>query len=74
MRKFVTHRAVVPVRIEVELRDGFYYATSPWADREKHGLVTARSKTESAAVRDVLMIAGFASPQVEVPESTSALA
>ena len=72
MRRAVTVRATIPVHVEIELKEGWYYATTPWASREKHGLVTIRSRDQEVAVQEAIRAAGYTLPDVEVKVSTSA--
>lgn len=72
MKRIVRTRASVPVHVEVELKEGWYYATTPWAAKDKTGLVTVRSRDEEVAVHEVMRAAGYIVPSVQPPVSTSA--
>lgn len=74
MKRIVRTRATVPVHVQIESKDGWYYATTPWAAREQHGLVTVRSRDQEVAVHEVLRAAGYIIPDVQPVVSTSATA
>jgi hypothetical protein len=53
-------RVALTVEVGLEKRpDGLYYATTRWADKNKHGTVLVRSKDEKEAVDECLIAAGY---------------
>lgn len=48
------------VEVWVEKKpDGLYYATTPWAARNKNGTVLVRAQLEEDAVKECVLAAGY---------------
>ena len=60
MSQIIMRRVALTVEVWVEKKDdGLYYATTRWADKNKHGTVLIRSRDEREAVDECLLSAGY---------------
>ena len=66
MSQIIMRRVALTVEVWVEKKDdGLYYATTRWADKNKHGTVLIRSKDEREAVDECLLSAGYELEDIE---------